>query len=150
MPQQVEQKVPCGDADSSWCQREMTDVCMSYITLEDGEKAKGKPKRLKTYPKEEIKDEDGVFDAQFPAAQSRHPCDVSPEFICCRSPGSWFGSVRFGSIRPHSCHTDGGALRWCRSPRIQSDLFRKRPQRTKHDLIDCCQTCVLYKIAYKM
>lgn len=21
------------------------------------------------------------------------------------------GSVRFGSIRPHSCHTDGGALR---------------------------------------
>lgn len=49
---------------------------------------------FKTYPKEEIKDEDGVFDAQLPTAQSRHPCAVgwSLECIC----PSWI-LVCFGS-----------------------------------------------------
>lgn len=47
--------------------------------------------KQKTYPKEEIEDEDGILDAHFPAAQSRHPCVVSKEFLC--------GLSRFGSVR---------------------------------------------------
>lgn len=62
------------------------------------EKGKKKqPKRLKTYPKEEIEDEDGVLDAQFPAAQSRHPCAVSTvDLLSVFWSWSWFW---FGSDR---------------------------------------------------
>lgn len=100
------------------------DGCFHLICHIWWEKAKGKPQRLQTYPKEEIKDEDGVLDAQFPAAQSRHACALSTVYLLSVL---WI-LVRFGSIRPDSCHTGGGALRWCRSPRIQSDLFRKMPR----------------------
>lgn len=63
-----------------------------------GKRKKGQLKRLKTYPEEEIKDEDGVLDAHFPAAQSRHPCALSVDLLSLSS-GSWLGSVRFGSVR---------------------------------------------------
>lgn len=66
-------------------------------------KGKREAKRLKSYPKDEIKDEDGVLDAQFPAAQSRHPCALSRVYLL---PVLWI-LARFGSVRPDSCHTDG-------------------------------------------
>lgn len=49
------------------------------------------------------------------------------QFICCLSSGSWVVSVL---IDPP--WKGGGG--WRRGPPIQSDLFRKRPQRTKHDI----------------
>lgn len=83
-----------------------------------GKGEKKQPKRLKTYPEEEIKDEDGVLDAQFPAAQSRHPCAVSTvDLLSVLWSWSWvLVLVRFGSIRPDSCHTDAPMMPQCTKP----------------------------------